>query len=462
MKNHKSEFEIKKAVSYGVGQFSDTIALEMFSFFIFTFYYAVVGLNVNIITLVFILWSLWNAINDPLLGAISDRTSSKWGRRKPFIILGIIPLCIISIFLWTPPRNSEVLTSVYFLIMVFLFDITYTAYDLNYASLFPEMFQNLEDRAKAGAIKQVFTVLGLICAFILPTLFIPKLDDPKYFSNYAQASIFMSVLIAIGAVIMILFGIKERTEYSKDALTAPKFLKSLKYSIKNKSFKTFIIGNLAYWYVIGMLPTIVPLYGTFVLGIGEGESFLLGLMLGLSFLSAAFFMIFWRFILTKVGMKKGYMICQIVLILTLFPFLFISDVISAFITFFVVGLGLSGALMFGDILLAAIIDQDELETGIRREGGYYGINALITKLSTILVIFTINVVFNTVGWAVFDPLGTTEETIFGLRSLMFIFPAIALIIGFMAISRFPITRELYDEIKIKVDELHLKKMESKN
>ncbi|GAH15536.1 unnamed protein product, partial [marine sediment metagenome] len=83
-------------------------------------------------------------------------------------------------------------------------------------------------------------------------------------------------------------------------------------------------------------------------------------------------------------------------------------------------------LLYVDLVLAAVIDEDELTTGIRREGGYYGINALITKLSTILIFLTISIVFTSVGWAVFDPLGTTEQTIFGLRSLMFIFPAIAL------------------------------------
>lgn len=302
----------KKAVAYGIGQFSDTIALEMFSFFIFTFYYAVVGLNVNLITIVYIIWSIWNAINDPLLGALSDRTKTKMGRRKPYIIIGIVPLCIIMVLLWTPPLGSAINAFIYFLIMVILFDITYTSFDLNYASLFPEMFQNLEDRAKAGAIKQIFTVIGLICAFILPTLFIPKLDDPKYYTEYSYAGIFMSVLIAIGAILMIVFGIKERIEYSKDAEMAPSLITSLKFSIRNKSFRIFIVANLTFWYVIGILPTIVPLYGSFVLGVGSGQSFLLGLMLGLSFISAAFFMILWRYIAVKIGMKKVYMLCAII------------------------------------------------------------------------------------------------------------------------------------------------------
>jgi len=451
-------FSIKKALGYGIGQFSDTIAIQMFNMYVFTFYFAVVGIHVDLITIVFILWSLWNAVNDPLLGALSDRTKTRFGKRKPYIISAIGPLCLVIILIFTPPAYSKVLSFIYFLIMVILFDITYTAYDLNYASLFPEMFLDLQDRAKANSIKQVFTVIGLIFGSILPTLFIPKLDDPQYLSNYGIAAIIMAIIVIIGVIILIMFGIKERVEFSKDHEAAPSFVNSLKFSIKNESFRFFIIANLAYWYVIGMLPMIVPLYGSFVLDIPEGESMLLGLLLGITFISAALFMIFWRYIALKVGMKRGYMLSFTVFIITLIPLMFISTIEIAFVAFFIVGIGLSGSLLFGDIVLAAIIDQDELSTGIRREGGYYGINALITKLSTILVILTVNLVFSSTGWKVFDPTGTLQIEL-GLRSLMVIFPAIALGIGIIAIIKFPITKEKYEQLKKDVEELHKEKQQ---
>ncbi len=451
------KYSNKKGILFGIGQFSDAIASQMFTIYVFTFYYSIIDLDINLITFGFILWSVWNAINDPLLGALSDRTKTKWGRRTPYMFASIIPLCIVIILLWTPPIDSAISSFIYFLVIMVLFDTFYTMYDLNYCALFPEMFQDLSVRAKASAFKQIFTVLGLLFAFLIPTFIITDLTDSAYITEYFYAGIVMSTIIFIGAIITIKFGIKERTEFSEDYKTAPSIITSLKYSLKNKSFRIFIIMNVAYWYVVGMLPIIVPLYGKTVLGINDAT--LLGLMLGLAFISAALFMALWRFIVVKVGMKKGVMISMVVFIITLAPFMLIFDITTAFIAFFFAGIGISGAIYFGDILLAAIIDEDELTIGTRRDGGYYGINALLTKLSTILVILSINVVFNSVGWATFDPVGTTDYTIFGLRSLMFIFPAVALLIGLIAIRKFPITKEKYDEIKLKLENLHNEKRE---
>ena len=76
-KSSESEYSLKKAVLYSFGGFTDVVFLQFFTFLIFIFYYSVVQLNVVLITIAFVIWSVWNAINDPLLGSISDRTSTK-------------------------------------------------------------------------------------------------------------------------------------------------------------------------------------------------------------------------------------------------------------------------------------------------------------------------------------------------------------------------------------------------
>lgn len=213
--DNENQYSTKKAFFYGFAGFTDIIMLQFFSFLIFTFFYAVVGLNVNLITIGFIIWSIWNALNDPLLGAISDRTSTKLGRRKPYIITGIYSLLIINILLWTPPLGSQIITFIYFLIVLVVWDLFYTMYSLNQTALFPEMFRDLEQRAKANTIVQIFQIISLMIAFILPSFFIPNYNDPQYFSNYMYAAICISFICLISGTIFIKFGAKRKNRVFK-------------------------------------------------------------------------------------------------------------------------------------------------------------------------------------------------------------------------------------------------------
>ncbi|MGV9205243.1 MAG: MFS transporter [Promethearchaeia archaeon] len=455
MEKDNEDFSTKTAVAYSFANFADITSSQFFSFLLFTFYFVIIGLDVNWITLAFIIWSIWNAINDPILGAISDQTRTRLGKRKPWILLGVGPMCVILFLLWTPPTGSDLTAFIYMMILIMLFDLFYTMFSLNQVSLFPEMYPDINQRAKANNIIQIVGIIALIFAFITPSFFIPDYNDPQYQTNYAFAGLFMAIVTAVSAFIFIKYGLKERKEYSKDSEKAPSFFDSLKISAQNKSFRHYVVANFAVFYMFGMLPMISPLYGRFVLGIQD--SLLLSLLLGLTFISAAGCMIIWNKITVKFGVRIGHIMAMGSLIITLLPFMFISTFLGAIFAYTLTGLGLAGALFFRAVTIAAIIDQDELNTGIRREGGYMGINALVIRLATIAIILSISLVFNTVGWTVFVPEEIPENTVLGLRALMFIFPSIFLGIGVLSMWGFPITKEKYFEIKEKIDRLHAHK-----
>ena len=164
--------------------------------------------------------------------------------------------------------------------------------------------------------------------------------------------------------------------------------------------------------------------------------------------------ILWKPLVQKIGPRKSWLISMSIFIATLAPLMFIQDAITGLVVFFLLGIGMSGSIYIIDIIISDICDEDELITGVRSEGAYYGVNMFLMHLSTVLVFATISLVFTSVGWTVFEPENVTQDVIFGLRALMFIFPAIALLIGLIVIYKYPLDGERLKKVREELQKLH--------
>jgi len=455
--DEREKFSYRRSISYGVGQLSDITAYQTFTFLVFTFYYAVIGINIISIMVAFIIWALWNSFNDSLIGFVSDRTHTKWGRRMPWIMISIVPLALIVFLLFMPPIsigiNNEIANFVYFMIIIVIFELFFTIYDLNFTALFPELFITVKERTKGNNVRQIFAILGLIMAFVLPGLFISDYSDPASLREYQIFGIIIAIIIIVPGLIFLKFSPREKAEFREDYKNAPNFIESVKICVKSKSFAWYIPAEVANWFVYGMLPAIVPLYGKYVLHITD--TLLLSLLLGIAFISAAIFMtILWKPLVQKIGPRKSWLISMTIWVIILFFLMIIGDPISGMIIFFLMGIGLSGSLYIIDIIISDIIDEDEVNTGTRREGAYYGVNMFLMHLSTVVVFLVIGPVFLISNWYEFNP---ADVPISSLRILISIFPIIALLIGIFVIYKYPLDGERLKEVKERRAKLHQEK-----
>jgi GPH family glycoside/pentoside/hexuronide:cation symporter len=449
----------RKAIFYSCGQISDVTAYQSFILLIFTFYFAVVGIGTWWMVLGYSLWSVWNAFNDPLMGFISDRTHTKIGRRLPYIIGAFIPLAITVVFLYYPPISfgdtNQLANFTYFLIIIVIFELFYTIYSLNMTSLFPEVFMTQQERTQANNIRQVFTIVGLIFAFILPGLIIDDYRDPNDLPQYQLFGIIAAIIIIAFVLPFLFFGPREKSEFQHDYQKAFGFFGNIKYCFKSRSFRWYIIAETCVWFVYGMLPTIVPLYAGEVLNV---IGFNTSLLLATTFLSATVFITFlWRPVVRKIGNRKAWIISFIIWIAALSGTLFISEFIGGLIVFFLIGIGLSGSLFIIDLVVADIVDEDELSTGMRREAGYYGVNAFVLRFSNVLVILAIGLVFSGTEWESEYVANPGINVTIGLKILMFVLPAIALVIAAIAIYKYPLHGQKLREMKERLDVLHEEK-----
>ena len=453
-------------LAFACGEVGDNVALNTFTFLVFTYYFTVVRIPAPIMTMGFILWALWNAVNDPLIGYLSDRTKSRWGRRIPWMMVATIPLAVLMILLFTPPGNYLTNQSVfiYFIIILVLFDFAYTAFNLNYNALFSEMFVDMRERSSTGRIRIIFVLIATMFALTFPTFIIEDITnkDPLVpvsttITGYQITGIVAAIIIIVFYILILKWGVKDPKHISKDAESAMSFTKTIKFTFKHKSFLWFLFPALGTWLVINLLPTLAPLFFVYAVGITDTE--LIGILLMISFIVAAVSTPMWEFIRVRKGARLCGLIGIIVWLVSVLCFAYSVTFEMALIFMIFFGVGLGGGLYFYDQCIAEIIDEDEITYGVRRSGIYYAVLNFLIRLSMILNFVIIGLVFTSTDWMNYTP-NPGVDVILGLRILMGIYPGIVLGLSLIGMYFYPIKGERLKENRRKLTELHKRKLGS--
>jgi len=445
----KTQNTSTKKFVYGLGSISSSIAYMAFSTYLLFFYVDVMGLPSTLAGSAMIVFTIWNMLNDPLAGYLSDRTRTKWGRRKPYILFGSIPLAITFMFLWSPPNTFLATTSklfAYFLTIICLYDTFFSVVELNYTAVYPEMYPELKDRTEVTAYMQGIYMVGSIIGVALPPLIYGRLGW-GYMGLILGAAIFIFKMIS-------LIGIKEEKVYTYDI--QPSLWKSLSLTLKNRSFLTAVITNLLAIYAVGMITAIAPFYTKYVLQFGEDQT---SLFLAIMTLTSIPFLVAWsKFLVPKWGPKKSFIISLISLGLLVLSASILNDN-AAIIIAILIGIGLSGVALVPYIVIADVIDEDEVKNGSRREGMYFGINGFVIRFAGIIQGGTIGFLLPVFGY-IQGQTQQPESAILGFKVMMSIIPMLALFIGALIIWKFyPLYGERLKEVKEMLVDLHNKKKE---
>ncbi|MBD0382188.1 MFS transporter [Paenibacillus sedimenti] len=404
-------------VMYAFGMLAMMIPSTAFGSFYSYFYVEKLGLGIGLATLARTIYLIWDAVNQPLFGYLSDRTNTRYGRRRPWII-GAIPLFMLSfIFIFTvPPGLAGYALFAWFLIALVLFEAVATVLWVNYGALFPELFQGDRPRAKASAIQQGFQIIALL----IGTALTPILFGAMGFSR-------MSMIFAVAFALFMLLCMWSVKENEQARSVQPMgFKESFKETLQNKPFWIFNIANSFAQTVNGLISSMIPFYAKYVLQIPEYQ---VSILLGSIFISVIPLVGVWYWLIRKMDQVRGWRLSLLAYALSVIPLWFSTSLISGIVAGILFGFGLAGFLVTPPVVSSIIIDQDFAKTGRRREGMYTAIGGFITRSSGLISALAFLLVGMIFGYESGDNPGADPETTF--RYLVSIVPLTLLVISFI-------------------------------
>jgi GPH family glycoside/pentoside/hexuronide:cation symporter len=456
--NHSTSTQISFAFGYFVRSFLFTV----FTARVFAFYDKIINLNSFLILLAFILYTVWNMFNDPIIGYISDKPNrfwNRWGRRFPWIVAMGLPYCFLIILVFAPPNVSASaqpwIIFVWLLFTTCLYDTMYSGWMTNYYALFPDKFRSQKERRRIATIGSPIGLISTALATLLPPIFIAYEDK----SSYLFAMIILSIISFIMFIISLPGSredeelIKCAQEFAQKSEKRTSFLHALKKTTQYKNFLAYLVAYLAFHslttIMIASLPYIVP----FILDLkSEYESVIsAGLLIGQLLGIPVMFLIMKRY-----GHKKLFLFGIIWAVISLFPLIFLNDLIGISVNIAIVGFGVSSLYLGNQLIFSDCIDEIVVDTEKREEGVFLGIRTFVVRLSVIVQAVTFTLVSLISG---FDPEVGTDPDLAGFWGLKIQFAAVPLFImliaGIIFWKLYDLTPEKVRNNKAKLVELNL-------
>jgi len=264
-----SKVSLKTRIYAGLGSFGLNSIAGLFSAWTLSFYIRIIELNPLLWAFSWLSYLIWNAINDPVFGFLSDRTNTKFGRRIPYLIFCGPLLSISFVLLYsTPLHSSQWIYFFWLLVTLVSYDSFFTIVSLNFNSLIIELTIHPQERAKINFFTGIGGGIGVAIAYILPILFLNYEIVP--FSENRSTFLAIVLLVAsIGAasIAVTAFGIKEPRELIPEKSEKLNLWFSTKKTLKNKAFLTFVIFNFVMTYVVFAIQSNLPFYMGDVLNI---------------------------------------------------------------------------------------------------------------------------------------------------------------------------------------------------
>jgi len=458
----KNKLPLWLKLLYGSGDWGLSSIGMMRSIFYALYLTDVVGIEPRLASIGALVGIVWDAINDPLIGMLSDRMKTRWGRRRPFLLWFAFPFGLSFVILWSAPNwESQIALTIYVTLAFMISDTLTTLVAMPYLALTPELTRDYDERTALSSFRTVFQLLAAMAVVVAAPMIVDKVILTG--GTQQQGFILAGAIFGLtGAIPLFFIGWFVREKFIPEQQEDLPFRETLRVAWKNIPFRYAAGIYMFNWSAVDMIAITFPYF--LLYWVAEGNLLAKINILGVDLaLESAFFgtlmvvcilcVPFWLWLARTRNKREAYILGMIFWVIVQGLIFTIQPGETGYLLFIaaLAGVGVSAAYILPDSILPDVIEWDELRTRRRQEGIYYGIRTLIRKLTGALIIF---LTLQVLGWSGYQspPDGVTQFTqpdsaLIAIRLMVSLFGGIILAGSIAFAWSYPLSREKYERIQ---------------
>ncbi|MBN2392264.1 MAG: MFS transporter [Anaerolineae bacterium] len=440
--------------AYGIGDLGSSVGPgTIIPFWYSIFLTDIVRMDLKLVSLFWVIVTLWDAVNDPLFGFLSDHTRTRWGRRRPYLLFGAMPFGLFFAALWLiPPTQNQMLLFAYYTVAYILYEGSATAIGCPYSALMPELTLDHDERTSLVTYRMAVSIgAGLAAPLFLGLVVFPMF--PARSPQAYQTIGIVSGLTFIPPLLITFFGTKERAEFQ---VAKPLPLReAVGFVMRNKAFWYSLALRILSWMPVVIVQAVFAYYLIYWTRMTEDEtSIVQGVILAVALLLLPAV----NWLAKRMEKKSAYIVTTATWVLVMLAILPVPQgvKIPIYIVAALAGFGVSSAHVLPTAISTDVLEVDELMSGQRQEGAYAGIAVFVDKLARMVILALLPIVLQ---WAHYvqptdaDPFpAQPASALTALRIFVSVVPAVVLVFSIIVAYFYPITRARYAEIQHQLAE----------
>ncbi len=427
-------------IIYGFGDFGFSLTTTLVAAYFAIFLTDVAGVAPTVAAAAVFVGRTWDYLNDPLIGYLSDRTRSRWGRRRPWLLFGAIPFAAVFVLMWWKPPLTGIALAAYYGAAYLLYDAGSTAVMMPYFALTPELTSDYDERTSLTSYRMFFSIVASLVAFVVPSMIVGEFiapNAPKVLLNGALFGIVSAI-----PLFLVFLRVREKTTYTQAA--RPRLWATIRAAFKNPPLLLGLGIFLFTWVSVDLMQTILLYFLKWIVpGKAPNE-----LIMGTIFVTAMASLPLWNRVSKRLSKRIAYIvgiafwaIVQLLLI-TLGPGSSLPLLLALCV---LAGIGVGAAHVLPWSILPDAVEWDEWKTGERHEGTFYSLVTLAQKIASSLAIPGALLLLGLLGY---DGIAASQppSAILAIRLITGPIPAALLCLGIVCAFLYPINRKLHQQI----------------